>query len=371
MVFVRAADPGGAVTREIPRRRRGGHDAAGREHPQPGARVRRGSVLPRPRARARGVRLCGRDRAAGVAVSRSGTRRRWRSPVHRRPVSAGRTAGSGRAPTGTGWWRCGRSTATRRREDGGGARGPRRCIVALGARPENAGESILAEGHDFYGAPRLDATAQRLATAVWDHPDMPWDRSAMVVTPLEVSLDRSTGTIALGRRGPAMERRARVRTSRWGSRPGSATAACASFRIATGGGSPTCTPALPDGEARGGPDRRWRPSSTGPTGPWGSRRWLSWPMARVVARMTSEGRDALVAHRRRQARRSAPLPQPCVAISGLCAHAERHRLHRGIHPTNRSACGRSRRCWRPSRAQPVRRRPRPPSPLDRTGRRRG
>jgi hypothetical protein len=127
----------------------------------------------------------------------------------RRRANAGRTGDS--APARTGTWRR------------GGGPGPRRSIVALGTLPENAGESILAQGHDFYGAPRLDTTARRVAMAVWDQ----------VVTPLEVSVDRSTGTSSP------------VTTSRWGSRRGSATALCGSFRIASGGGSPTSMPAFP------------------------------------------------------------------------------------------------------------------------------
>jgi dipeptidyl aminopeptidase/acylaminoacyl peptidase len=33
----------------------------------------------------------------------------------------------------------------------------------------------LAGGHDFYLAPRLDASGRRLAFVGWDHPNMPWD----------------------------------------------------------------------------------------------------------------------------------------------------------------------------------------------------
>lgn len=74
---------------------------------------------------------------------------------------------------------------------------PRRSVVAVGTCPENAGESILAEGHDFYGAPRLDPAARRLVTVVWDHPDMQWDRSTLTVTPLALTVDAETGTARL------------------------------------------------------------------------------------------------------------------------------------------------------------------------------
>jgi dipeptidyl aminopeptidase/acylaminoacyl peptidase len=62
---------------------------------------------------------------------------------------------------------------------------PRRSIVALCTRPEGSGrERTLVEGHDFFGAPCVDAGGERLAVVAWDHPDMPWDASLLVVVPL-------------------------------------------------------------------------------------------------------------------------------------------------------------------------------------------
>jgi dipeptidyl aminopeptidase/acylaminoacyl peptidase len=54
-------------------------------------------------------------------------------------------------------------------------------VVALGTGPGNAGASVLAQGHDFYGAPRLDTATQRLVVVAWDHPDMPWDATELWV----------------------------------------------------------------------------------------------------------------------------------------------------------------------------------------------
>ena len=34
---------------------------------------------------------------------------------------------------------------------------------------------VIASGHDFYAAPRLNPDGRRLAWIVWDHPRMPWD----------------------------------------------------------------------------------------------------------------------------------------------------------------------------------------------------
>ncbi len=41
--------------------------------------------------------------------------------------------------------------------------------------------SVLAEGRDFYAAPRLSADGRRLAFVCWDDPNMPWDASELLV----------------------------------------------------------------------------------------------------------------------------------------------------------------------------------------------
>lgn len=65
------------------------------------------------------------------------------------------------------------------REDHRGAGEPRNTLVVLRADGEGDDDRgagrIVAEGHDFYAAPRLSPDGTQLAWLAWDHPDMPWD----------------------------------------------------------------------------------------------------------------------------------------------------------------------------------------------------
>jgi len=45
---------------------------------------------------------------------------------------------------------------------------------------------IVAGGHDFFMAPRLDPAGRRLAWLAWDHPRMPWDGTELMVADVEV-----------------------------------------------------------------------------------------------------------------------------------------------------------------------------------------
>ena len=51
----------------------------------------------------------------------------------------------------------------------------------------SAAPVAIASGHDFYAAPRLSPDGTRLAWITWDHPDMPWDRTALWVAPVDPS----------------------------------------------------------------------------------------------------------------------------------------------------------------------------------------
>ncbi|GAC1387985.1 MAG: S9 family peptidase [Acidimicrobiales bacterium] len=54
------------------------------------------------------------------------------------------------------------------------------CVAAGG----DAEIRVLASGHDFFSAPRLDPTGEHLAWLSWDHPDMPWDATELWVASL-------------------------------------------------------------------------------------------------------------------------------------------------------------------------------------------
>jgi len=61
------------------------------------------------------------------------------------------------------------------REDHRAAGEARNCLVALHADGDEQGGRIVAEGRDFYAAPRLSPDGTQLAWLSWNHPDMPWD----------------------------------------------------------------------------------------------------------------------------------------------------------------------------------------------------
>ena len=73
-------------------------------------------------------------------------------------------------------------------------------IVAIdlnGAEPDKT----LAEGHDFYAAPRLSPDGAELAWLAWDHPDMPWDGCVLSLAAIGADgLLQSPRTVAGGRR---------------------------------------------------------------------------------------------------------------------------------------------------------------------------
>ena len=64
------------------------------------------------------------------------------------------------------------------REDHAVAGEPANTIVAVDLGGDGPGR-VLVQGNDFYAAPRLSPDGTRLAWQSWDHPNLPWDGSAL------------------------------------------------------------------------------------------------------------------------------------------------------------------------------------------------
>jgi dipeptidyl aminopeptidase/acylaminoacyl peptidase len=74
---------------------------------------------------------------------------------------------------------------------------PVAAIIALELDPPDPSANegmVLHQGPDFLAAPRLDPHGNHLAWIEWDHPDMPWDATRLVVAGLD-----GTGGIAAAR----------------------------------------------------------------------------------------------------------------------------------------------------------------------------
>jgi len=80
------------------------------------------------------------------------------------------------------WYVCVRERHRHERE-------PANELVAV-ATDGSGRTELLAEGADFYAAPRVSPDGTRLAWIQWDHPNMPWDATELWL----VDFDASTGT---------------------------------------------------------------------------------------------------------------------------------------------------------------------------------
>ena len=67
-----------------------------------------------------------------------------------------------------------------------------RIDIATGAA------TVLHAGHDFYAAPRPDDSSNRVAFLVWDHPNMPWDGTQLVVAAYDGESLRGDTVVAGG-----------------------------------------------------------------------------------------------------------------------------------------------------------------------------
>ena len=62
-------------------------------------------------------------------------------------------------------------------------------------------ETVLVSGNDFYSSPRVSLDGSTLAWVEWDHPNMPWDDTRLVVSSVD---DRSEGILVAGGPGESV-----------------------------------------------------------------------------------------------------------------------------------------------------------------------
>jgi dipeptidyl aminopeptidase/acylaminoacyl peptidase len=67
------------------------------------------------------------------------------------------------------------------REDHRGTGEAANTVVALRLDGGEDEGRVLAAGHDFFAAPRLSPDGRSLAFLAWDHPDMPWDATRLLL----------------------------------------------------------------------------------------------------------------------------------------------------------------------------------------------
>ena len=58
--------------------------------------------------------------------------------------------------------------------------------------------AVLHEGHDFYAWPCLCPGGDRLALVAWDHPNMPWDGTQLIVADIDASGSLARETVVAG-----------------------------------------------------------------------------------------------------------------------------------------------------------------------------
>lgn len=195
---------------------------------------------------------------------------------------------------------------------------PRRSIVAFSTRAGPT-ESTLLAGHDFFGAPRVDEAVARLAVVVWEHPNMPWDASSLVVVPLrrggtsdpddDVLVAAGAPWVAAG--GPDES----IGQPAWQH---DGTLRFVSDR--RGWWQPYVHPGTRQPTARSQPLTDVAAEFHGPDWVLGQRTMTELTDGTVVARRTWAGRDDVV--RLRAGAPPALVAQPCVSIVALCAHAD-------------------------------------------------
>jgi len=88
------------------------------------------------------------------------------------------------------------------REDHSAKPYPDNAIVAVDLTRPGSDATVLAAGHDFVASPRLSPDGRRLAWLAWDHPNMPWVGTTLLVAELgDDGMLRAAPTAVAG--GPA------------------------------------------------------------------------------------------------------------------------------------------------------------------------
>jgi dipeptidyl aminopeptidase/acylaminoacyl peptidase len=209
--------------------------------------------------------------------------------------------------------------AARESRPAGGGR-PVRAVVALCTGSSEPHASVVVEGHDFFGAPTVDAEGARLAVVTWDHPDMPWDASLLLVVSL-ASRRTTAGVLELVASGSPVTvaggRDESVGQPAW---QGNGTLRSVSDR--RGWWQPY--------EQAGRSEAEERYALTDVEAEFHSPDWVlgQSTMAElaggtVVARASARGRDSVVVLDHEGATATPrEIDQPCVTVTALCAHGD-------------------------------------------------
>jgi dipeptidyl aminopeptidase/acylaminoacyl peptidase len=200
-----------------------------------------------------------------------------------------------------------------------GSAHPERSVVALSTRVTPCATTLL-EGHDFFGTPRPHPAGDCFSVVAWDHPDMPWDASILLVLPL--------GRTACGRHGhdllQAVEPAQLVAGGEAESVGQPAWSSEGALRFVSdrrGWWQPYLAPSAAATDPAPLPMTSVEAEFHGPDWVLGQHTMAEMADGTFVARMSASGRDALV---RIGAQEESPqeLAQPCLSIAALCAHGD-------------------------------------------------
>jgi len=197
-----------------------------------------------------------------------------------------------------------------------------RSVVALSTRVGAPCETTLLDGHDFFGTPRPHQACDRLAVVAWDHPDMPWDASTLLVLPLGRVACARHGHDMLQAAGPAQHVAGGAAES-VGQPAWSADGTLRFVSDRQGWWQPYRQSALSGVDAEPTAVTSWEAEFHGPDWVLSQQTMAEMADGTLVARMTASGRDGLV---RLGTAGGAAFPdelvQPCVSIAAVCAHGE-------------------------------------------------